>query len=125
MLHYVALQVTDLERSGSFYDAVLAPLGWRRQVEDPGMIGWGLIKASLVISRDGDAQQEGRGILRARGHGDQQQQGEGEAARHRWSAAWRAKRWRRKSAGVPPTRRIHMAWIWSSESPWRGPCRGS
>ena len=56
MLHYVTLQVTDLERSGSFYDAVLAPLGWRRQVEDPGMIGWGLIKASLVISRDGDAQ---------------------------------------------------------------------
>ena len=35
-----------------------------------------------------------------------QKQGEDRAAPHRAASAWRAKRWRRKSAGVPPTRRI-------------------
>jgi catechol 2,3-dioxygenase-like lactoylglutathione lyase family enzyme len=54
MVHYVALNVSDLERSGSFYDAVLAPLGWRRQTEGPGMIGWGMIKPSIIISDEGD-----------------------------------------------------------------------
>jgi catechol 2,3-dioxygenase-like lactoylglutathione lyase family enzyme len=31
MLNYAAVKVTDLERSGAFYDSILAPLGWRRQ----------------------------------------------------------------------------------------------
>ena len=34
MLNYVSIKVADLERSATFYDAVLSPLGWRRQLED-------------------------------------------------------------------------------------------
>jgi catechol 2,3-dioxygenase-like lactoylglutathione lyase family enzyme len=52
MVHYVHLKVSDLERSGAFYDAVLAPLGWRRQTEEPGSISWGLIKSAFVVSED-------------------------------------------------------------------------
>jgi catechol 2,3-dioxygenase-like lactoylglutathione lyase family enzyme len=54
VVHYVNLRISDLERSGSFYDAVLAPLGWRRQSEEPSSIAWGLIKDSFVVSREGD-----------------------------------------------------------------------
>jgi catechol 2,3-dioxygenase-like lactoylglutathione lyase family enzyme len=54
MVHYVILNISDLERSGSFYDAVLSPLGWRRQSEDPGMIGWGLTRPAFVVSRETD-----------------------------------------------------------------------
>ena len=60
MLHYVALKVSDLERSGSFYDAILAPLGWRRQQDGDGIISWGLIKAEFFIARD-DTQRPGFG----------------------------------------------------------------
>jgi catechol 2,3-dioxygenase-like lactoylglutathione lyase family enzyme len=52
MLHYVSLRVSDLERAGSFYDSVLAPLGWRRQEEGPNSIGWGLVKAIFYVSQD-------------------------------------------------------------------------
>jgi catechol 2,3-dioxygenase-like lactoylglutathione lyase family enzyme len=41
MLHHVLLEVSDLERSASFYDALLAPLGWRRHFEEDETIGWG------------------------------------------------------------------------------------
>ena len=44
MLHHVLLEVSDLERSASFYDALLAPLGWRRHFEEDGKIGWGIAK---------------------------------------------------------------------------------
>jgi catechol 2,3-dioxygenase-like lactoylglutathione lyase family enzyme len=60
VLHYVALKISDLERSGAFYDSILAPLGWRRQVEDPSSIGWGMIKPVLVVVRD-DAPRPGFG----------------------------------------------------------------
>ena len=52
MLHYVNLKVSDLERSGAFYDAVLAPLGWRRQEENADSIAWGITKPALFITRD-------------------------------------------------------------------------
>ena len=52
MLHYVSLKVSDLERAASFYDAVLAPLGWRRQEEGPTAIGWGLVKAIFYVTQD-------------------------------------------------------------------------
>jgi catechol 2,3-dioxygenase-like lactoylglutathione lyase family enzyme len=52
MLHYVSLKVSDLEKSGSFYDAILAPLGWRRQVESNGAISWGMNKPAIFITRD-------------------------------------------------------------------------
>jgi catechol 2,3-dioxygenase-like lactoylglutathione lyase family enzyme len=60
MLHYVSLKVSDLERSGSFYDAVLAPLGWRRQEDGPNVISWGMNRPALYITRD-DNQRPGFG----------------------------------------------------------------
>jgi catechol 2,3-dioxygenase-like lactoylglutathione lyase family enzyme len=61
-VHYANLQVSDLARTGSFYDAVLAPLGWRRQAEEPGMIAWGLIRPDLVVT-EADAQRPGFGHI--------------------------------------------------------------
>lgn len=60
MLHYVALKISDLARSASFYDSLLSPLGWRRQEEGATSIGWGLTKAAFFITRD-DAQRPGFG----------------------------------------------------------------
>ena len=62
MLHYVAIKVTDLETSGSFYDAILAPLGWRRQEDSASKIAWGMIKAEFFIELD-DTQRPGFGIV--------------------------------------------------------------
>jgi catechol 2,3-dioxygenase-like lactoylglutathione lyase family enzyme len=50
MLHHVLLEVSDLERSGSFYDALLAPLGWRRHFEEDETIGWGIAKPVFFIA---------------------------------------------------------------------------
>ena len=50
MLHYVSLRVEDLQRSAAFYDAMLGPLGWRRQIEDSEAIGWGMVKPVFFIS---------------------------------------------------------------------------
>src|SRR5438445_10290300 len=44
MLHHVLLEVSDLERSASFYDTMLAPLGWRRHFEQDETVGWGIAK---------------------------------------------------------------------------------
>ena len=52
MLHYAAVKVADLERSGAFYDSVLAPLGWRRQDAPANSVSWGLIKAEFFIYLD-------------------------------------------------------------------------
>ncbi len=60
MLHYVTLKVSDLERAGAFYDSILAPLGWRRQVENDGVIGWGLIKSEFYVEL-ADTQRPGFG----------------------------------------------------------------
>ena len=50
MLHHVLLEVSDLERSASCYDALLAPLGWRRHFEEDGTIGGGIAKPVFFIS---------------------------------------------------------------------------
>ena len=50
MLHHVLLEVSDLDRSASFYDALLAPLGWRRHFEEDGTIGWGIAKPVFFIA---------------------------------------------------------------------------
>lgn len=60
MIHYANLKVQDVARSSSFYDAILAPLGWRRHEDGPGSVGWGLIRAAFFITRD-DAQRPGFG----------------------------------------------------------------
>ncbi|PTM98343.1 VOC family protein [Mycoplana dimorpha] len=41
MLLYVTVGTNDLEKAGVFYDAVLPLLGYRRQKQAPGEIGYG------------------------------------------------------------------------------------
>jgi len=41
MLHHISIGVADLARSGKFYDAVLAPLGYVRVLTHPKAIGYG------------------------------------------------------------------------------------
>ena len=41
MLDHVGLEVSDLDRSGAFYDAVFGRLGIRRLHENEHVIGWG------------------------------------------------------------------------------------
>jgi catechol 2,3-dioxygenase-like lactoylglutathione lyase family enzyme len=62
MLHYAAVKVSDLERSGAFYDSILAPLGWRRQEAPANSVSWGLIKPEFFISED-DSQRPGYGLI--------------------------------------------------------------
>ncbi len=50
MIHHVGLEVSDIERSGAFYDAMLGPLGWRRQVDSSDRIAWGINKPVFVIT---------------------------------------------------------------------------
>jgi catechol 2,3-dioxygenase-like lactoylglutathione lyase family enzyme len=62
MLHHVLLEVSNLERSASFYDALLAPLGWRRHFEQDGTIGWGIAKPVFFVSNQHGAS-PGFGLL--------------------------------------------------------------
>ena len=62
MLHHVLLEVADLERSGAFYDALLAPLGWRRHFDDEETIGWGIAKPVFFIAAN-HSPQAGFGIV--------------------------------------------------------------
>ena len=41
MLHHMSFGVADLARSGAFYDAVLAPLGYERVFTHPKALGYG------------------------------------------------------------------------------------
>lgn len=41
MLHHLSFAVTDLQRSGAFYDAVLVPLGYARVWTHKTAIGYG------------------------------------------------------------------------------------
>ncbi len=50
MIHHVSVEVSDLERSGLFYDAVTGALGWRRHVEEEGRIGWGIVRPVFYAS---------------------------------------------------------------------------
>ncbi len=62
MLHYAAVNVSDLERSGRFYDSILGPLGWRRQEAPANSVSWGLIKAEFFIT-ESDSQRPGYGLI--------------------------------------------------------------
>ena len=62
MLNYAAVKVSDLERSGAFYDSILAPLGWRRQEAPANSVSWGLIKAEFFIELS-DTQRPGYGLI--------------------------------------------------------------
>lgn len=41
MIDHISLPVSDLGRSAAFYEAVLAPLGYRKLVERPATVGFG------------------------------------------------------------------------------------
>lgn len=43
MLHHLSFAVADLDRSARFYDAALAPLGYRRVWSDDTAVGYGTI----------------------------------------------------------------------------------
>lgn len=49
MIHHVSVEVFDLERSGRFYDALLAPLGWRRLHSGADAIGYGFLDDPLLV----------------------------------------------------------------------------
>src|ERR1700709_1894481 len=68
MLHHVLLEVSDLERSASFYDSMLAPLGWRRHFDEDKTIGWGTPKPVFFISSHPDPK-PGYGLLSVSGLG--------------------------------------------------------
>ena len=63
MIHHVVLAVSDLERSGRFYDAVLGPLGWRRQDDDDERISWGVVKPVFFVVRDEAAGDAGSALV--------------------------------------------------------------
>jgi len=62
MLNYATLKVSDVERSAAFYDAVLAPLGWRRQATSGGEVGWGINRSEFFIVADA-SQRPGFGTI--------------------------------------------------------------
>ena len=68
MIHHVGYEVTDLERSARFYDAVFHALGGRRLYESPNAIGWGMDEPVLwLTSRTRPQPGYGHVALRASG----------------------------------------------------------
>ena len=63
MLHYAAVKVTDLERSGAFYDSILAPLGWRRQEAPANSVSWGFVKPEFYIEEEANSAKPGYGLI--------------------------------------------------------------
>ena len=61
MLDHLSIQVADFERAAAFYDAVLAPLGGKRILEFPGVVGYGTGFPSFWIGTEethGDVRHE-------------------------------------------------------------------
>lgn len=50
MIDHVGLEVSDLQRSARFYDAVFFPLGIRRLHESEHAIGWGITDAAFWLT---------------------------------------------------------------------------
>jgi len=63
MLHYAAVKVSDLERSGAFYDSILAPLGWRRQDAPANSVSWGFVKPEFYIQEEANSAKPGYGLI--------------------------------------------------------------
>ena len=62
MLHHILIEVSNLEESGAFYDAVLKPIGWRRHEISPDTIGWGMARPVFLIS-DAHPARPGFGVV--------------------------------------------------------------
>ena len=62
MLDHVSIGVSDIKRAGSFYDAVLKPLGYKRLSDGEGALGYGdegavlwLLAAARPVKPDTDS----------------------------------------------------------------------
>lgn len=62
MLNYTQINVLEFDRSASFYDAILGPLGWRRQGESGASSAWGLQKAAFLIN-ESESSRPGWGLI--------------------------------------------------------------
>jgi catechol 2,3-dioxygenase-like lactoylglutathione lyase family enzyme len=64
MLHHISLGVRDLSLAGTFYDAALGALGYRRVFEDDTAIGYGLVEDNdlLCLKLRDDAVAPGAGF---------------------------------------------------------------
>jgi catechol 2,3-dioxygenase-like lactoylglutathione lyase family enzyme len=49
LFDHIGLEVSDLERSARFYDALMFAIGGRRMFEGPGAIAYGLDRAQLWL----------------------------------------------------------------------------
>ena len=68
MIDHVSLEVSDLERSARFYDALFFALGMRRLFTSPEAIGYGTDHPTFRITRNGAAAPgNGHVALAARG----------------------------------------------------------
>jgi catechol 2,3-dioxygenase-like lactoylglutathione lyase family enzyme len=68
MIDHVGYEVSDLERSGRFYDAVFFALGVRRLHENEHVIGWGITEPVFwLTARNAPAPSYGHVAFRASG----------------------------------------------------------
>lgn len=68
MIDHVSIQVRSLRASAAFYDAVLAPLGGRRLMEFPDVLGYGTLRPEFWVGRArtaGDARETHLAFLAA------------------------------------------------------------
>ena len=63
MIDHVGFEVSDLERSGRFYDAVLYPLGARRMVSSEHAVAYGINAPQVWIVVRGRAPAPGYGHM--------------------------------------------------------------
>ncbi len=59
MIHHIVLEVSDLPRASSVYDALLSPLGWRRHVNETNAVGYGISRPILFITERTGVRAEG------------------------------------------------------------------
>jgi catechol 2,3-dioxygenase-like lactoylglutathione lyase family enzyme len=69
LFDHVGLEVTDLERSARFYDALMFALGGRRMFEGPGAIAYGIDRPQLWLVARGRGPAPGFGHVALRAAG--------------------------------------------------------
>jgi catechol 2,3-dioxygenase-like lactoylglutathione lyase family enzyme len=63
VISHVTIEVSDLERSSAFYDALFAALGWRRHTDSAERIGWGIAKPWFFVTTGGPTVQSGSELV--------------------------------------------------------------
>jgi catechol 2,3-dioxygenase-like lactoylglutathione lyase family enzyme len=69
LFDHIGLEVSDLERSARFYDALMFALGARRMFEGPGAIAYGANRPELWITARGRTPAPGFGHVAIRAAG--------------------------------------------------------